>query len=140
MERLLGRFEPHLFALLRIVAGLMFALHGTQKLLGWPEARPMRQLPPLIMTAGLIETVGGLMIALGLFGSIAAFICSGQMAVAYFWRHAPDGFWPTVNKGELAVLYCFLFLFIAAYGSGIWSIDSLRRGAAGRREKAETWH
>jgi len=129
MERLLGRFEPQVYALLRIVSGLLFAMHGTQKLLDWPPGgRPGGgSLPPMVLAAGIIELVGGLMIAIGLLGSIAAFIASGQMAFAYFIAHAPNGFWPVVNKGELAVLYCFLFLFIAARGSGVWSIDSVRR-------------
>ena len=75
--------------------------------------------------AGIVELVGGLMIAIGLLGSFAAFITSGEMAFAYFMAHAPQGYLPIVNQGELAVLYCFLFLYIAAHGSGVWSIDSL---------------
>jgi putative oxidoreductase len=130
MDRFLGRFAPHLFAILRFISGLMFALHGTQKLFNWPvEAHG--PLTPLTVTAGWIEVVGGLLIAVGFLGSWAAFLASGEMAVAYFMRHASKSFWPTVNEGENAVLYCFLFLFIAAHGSGIWSIDSaLRRGRA----------
>ena len=128
MERYLGRFAAQLYAILRIVAGLMWALHGTQKIFGWPgKGGGGGGLPPLLVAAGWIEIVAGIMIAIGLFGSIAAFIASGQMAVAYFKAHAPEGFWPTENKGELAVLYCFLFLYIAATGSGIWSVDALRR-------------
>lgn len=130
MDRFLGRFTPQIYALLRIITGLMFAMHGSQKLLGWPA--PMQGggggggLPPMILAAGIIELVGGVMIALGLLTRIAAFLSSGEMAVAYFTAHAPNGFWPIVNKGELAVVYCFLFLFIAAYGAGIWSIDHAR--------------
>jgi putative oxidoreductase len=134
MERFLGRFAPHLFALLRIIAGLMFAMHGTQKIFAWPTAGPGGGgggLPPLMLAAGWIEIIGGVLIAIGFFASFAAFICSGEMAVAYFKVHAPNGFWPTVNQGELAVLYCFLFLYIAAAGAGIWSIDALR--TRGRR-------
>ena len=127
MERFLGRFAPHFYALLRIIAGLMWALHGTQKIFGWPGEGGKRDLPTLMVVAGWIEIVGGLLIAIGLFASFAAFIASGQMAVAYFKSHAPDGFWPTENKGEVAVLYCFLFLYIAATGAGIWSIDALRK-------------
>jgi putative oxidoreductase len=116
------RFSPTAYALLRIVAGLMFALHGSAKLLGFPESMG-HQLPPLMMAAGVIELVGGLMIAFGVFASCAAFVASGEMAVAYFMGHmAKGGFWPTVNKGELAVLYCFVFLYIAATGPGIWSV------------------
>ena len=128
MERLLGRFAPHFYALLRIVAGLMFALHGSQKLLGFPGGKPPVPIDSLPGVAGIIELVGGLMIALGLFASIAAFIASGEMAVAYFKAHFPQNFWPVLNQGELAVLYCFLFLYIAAAGSGIMSLDAARRG------------
>ena len=127
MERFIGRFAPHFYALLRIIAGLMWALHGTQKIFGWPGAGGKRELPMLYVVGGWIEIVGGLLIAIGLFASFAAFIASGQMAVAYFKSHAPESFWPTENKGEVAVLYCFLFLFISATGAGIWSIDALRK-------------
>ena len=132
MDRFLGRFAPYLFAVLRIVSGLMFAMHGSQKLLGKPSSgQPTVALASMMGVAGIVELVGGLMIALGLFGSIAAFIASGEMAFAYFMVHASKTFMPLgnhlpiVNKGELAVLYCFLFLYIAAHGSGVWSIDSL---------------
>ena len=131
MEKWLGRYSAHLYALLRIVAGLMFALHGTQKLFGWPGGKAAATAP-LMLFAGAIELGGGLLIAIGLLTSFAAFLSSGTMAVAYFWRHAPQDFLPIVNKGELAVLYCFVFLFIAAYGSGIWSVDAAR-GRGGRR-------
>src|SRR5438105_1132549 len=131
MPEVIGRFSAQTFALLRIIAGLMFAMHGTQKLLGYP---PMPKamagpLPPLIKVGGGgIELVCGLLIAVGLFTGIAAFIASGEMAVAYFMGHASHGFWPIENQGELAVLYCFVFLFIAAHGAGIWSIDNAIRG------------
>lgn len=123
----IGRLAPRIYAILRVITGLMFMLHGTQKLFGWPGTKP-RATAALSLTAGVIETIGGVMIALGLFASIAAFIGSGTMAVAYFMRHAGTGerFYPLVNKGEPAVLYCFVMLFIAAAGSGIWSVDALR--------------
>src|SRR5215216_1893990 len=108
MERFLGKYAPYLYALLRIVAGLLFALHGTQKLLGIPGGKPPG-LPTIALVAGVIELVCGLMILLGLLTSIAAFIASGEMAVAYFMAHFPRGFWPIINQGELAVLLCFLF-------------------------------
>jgi len=130
MAEVIGRFTAQAFALLRIIAGLMFAMHGTQKLCGWPPMPPgmSGSLPPLMKVAGGIELVGGLLIAIGLFAGIAAFISSGEMAVAYFMGHASHGpFWPLENKGELAVLYCFVFLFIAAHGAGIWSIDNAMR-------------
>jgi putative oxidoreductase len=133
MAEVIGRFSAHTFALLRIVTGLMFAMHGTQKLLGWPAMPPGMSgpLPPLMKVGGCIELVGGLLVAIGLFTGIAAFIASGEMAVAYFMFHfhaAHGGFWPLENKGELAVLYCFVLLFIAAHGAGIWSIDNAIRG------------
>ena len=129
MAELIGRFSAQTFAILRIVAGLMFAMHGTQKLFGYP---PMPKgmsgpLPPLMMVAGGIELICGFLIAIGFFTGIAAFIASGEMAAAYFMGHASHGFWPIENQGELAVLYCFLFLFIAAHGAGIWSVDNALR-------------
>jgi putative oxidoreductase len=129
MERFIGRYAPHLYAVLRIVAGLMFAMHGTQKLLGWPGGtEPVGDT--VMKLGGVIELVTGLLIAIGFLTGFAAFIASGEMAVAYFWKHAPNGFWPIANQGELAALYCFVFLFMAAHGSGIWSVDDARRGGA----------
>ena len=121
MQTLLGRYSPYFYALLRIVAGLLFAQHGVQKLfglLGGTQQPLMSQMG----LAGIIETFGGLAIALGLFTSPVAFVASGQMAVAYFQAHLPRGFWPIQNGGELAVLNCFLFLYIASRGSGKWSL------------------
>lgn len=122
MKPLLGRFAGPAYALLRIVAGLLFAVHGAQKLFGMfggQQAPMMTQF----WAAGVIELVGGILIAIGFFTSIAAFICSGEMAVAYFTAHAPRGTWPVQNGGELAVLYSFIFLYIAARGGGPWSVD-----------------
>ena len=127
MERYLGRYSPQLYAVLRMVAGVMFAMHGTRKLFGWPGGRAADD--PIGIVGGIIELGGGVLIAIGLFAGWAAFIASGTMAVAYFWRHQPDGFWPIVNRGELAVLYCFLWLFVAAHGPGVWSVQ-------GRRDRA----
>jgi putative oxidoreductase len=132
MPEVIGRFSPQAFALLRIVSGLMFMLHGTQKVCGWPP--PPAQMPhplPLILLVGAwIELVGGLLILIGLFAGIAAFICSGEMAVAYWMGHVAmrhGELNPLVNEGELAVVYCFLFLYIAAHGAGIWSLDGILR-------------
>lgn len=126
MEGTIGRFAPQIYALLRIVSGLLFACHGAQKLLGVLGGQ---QVPIMSQfgLAGVIELVGGLMIAAGVFASLAGFIASGEMAVAYFQQHAPQGFWPILNGGELAVLYCFIFLYFAAAGSGRLSIDSIRK-------------
>lgn len=128
MERYLGRYSPYFYALLRIVAGIMFAMHGSQKLLGWPGDRPPVQLTSLMGVAGLVELVGGVMIAVGFLTGIAAFIASGQMAFAFFMSHWPKGPLPIHNGGELAVLYCFLFLYIASRGSGALSLDGRGRG------------
>jgi putative oxidoreductase len=129
MQRTIGRYSPQLFALLRIVAGLLFAMHGAQKLFGWPGGKdPMTA--PMMMAAGWIELVAGVLIAIGFLTSWLAFLASGEMAVAYFVAHAhPILSWPIINQGELAVLYCLLFLFIAAHGAGIWSVDGARRRA-----------
>jgi putative oxidoreductase len=124
------RFSEQAFALLRIVAGFLFAFHGAQKLFGAFGGRT-QAFGTQLWFAGVIELFGGLLIMVGLFAAITAFIASGEMATAYFTQHQPRGGWPIENQGELAALYCFIFLCIAARGSGIWSIDSLRRG--GRR-------
>ena len=126
MDRLLGRYSPFAYAVLRIVAGLMFAMHGSQKLFGVPEGHPV-PLASLFGAAGVIEFVGGVLIAVGFFTTCAAFVTSGEMAVAYFKQHAPGGALPILNRGELAVLYCFVFLYFSTHGSGTWSLDSLLR-------------
>jgi putative oxidoreductase len=117
MHRFLGRYSEIAYTLLRVVAGLMFAVHGAQKLFGFLGGRQM-PVGSLFGAAGLIEFIGGLLIAIGLFTSWAAFVACGEMAVAYFMVHFKDGFWPILNKGELAVLYCFVFLYIACRGGG----------------------
>jgi putative oxidoreductase len=123
MQRWLGRYGEIIFALLRFVAGAMFACHGAQKLFGVLGGQKMTGVP-MMLVGGIIEFAGGLMIAVGLLTAWAAFIASGEMAAAYFMVHAKGGFWPIVNKGELAVLYCFLFLYIAARGGGPYSVDA----------------
>jgi len=128
MERWLGRHAEAIYALLRFVTGVLFACHGAQKIFGAFEGKALPPSLSLPFLAGVIELVGGALIAVGLFAGFAAFIASGQMAVAYFMVHAKRGFWPIRNEGELAVLYCFVFLYIAARGSGAFSVDhSLRR-------------
>lgn len=128
MQRFLGRYSDYLYALMRVVAGLMFLMHGTQKHLAWPAGRETVELLSRSGIAGIIEIVTGSMILIGLFASPAAFLASGTMAFAYFLAHyAPDKFWPIQNRGELAALYCFVFLYIASKGSGVLSIDALRR-------------
>lgn len=123
----LGRWSEQIYAVLRIVVGFLFACHGAQKLFGVLGGQQATE--PLMIAAGVIELGGGLLVLLGFFAAFAAFIASGQMAVAYFMAHAPQGLWPIQNGGELAVLYCFVFLYIAAHGAGIWSIDQVRTGS-----------
>jgi Predicted membrane protein len=126
MREILGRFNQETYAVLRIFSGLLFLCHGSQKLLGIPRGEGGTvQLASMAGVSGIIELVAGLMITIGLFAGLAAFIASGEMAVAYFMVHAPHGAIPLQNRGELAVLYCFVFLYIAAHGSAIWSVDSL---------------
>jgi len=127
MQKSLGRFSPYVYGILRIVAGLAFAQHGAQKLFGALGAKQAAELMSQMGLAGIIEFVGGIMIAIGLFTSPVAFLASGQMAVAYFQAHAPRGFWPIQNGGELAMIYCFLFLYFSTVGSGKLSIDSIRK-------------
>lgn len=124
--KFLGRYSEHAYALLRIVAGLTFLAHGVQKHLGFPKAFPF-PLSPMSSAAGVIELVAGALIVIGLFTRPAAFIASGMAAVGYWMVHAPNGFYPIANGGELLVLYCFIFLFFSTKGSGILSVDSLRR-------------
>lgn len=117
MQKFLGKYSDLLYGVMRIVVGVLFACHGAQKLFGMLGGE-QQALASLMGLAGVIEFFGGLLIALGIFTSWAAFIASGQMAVAYFMAHAPGGFWPIQNQGETAVLYCFVFLFIASRGGG----------------------
>jgi putative oxidoreductase len=120
----LAKWEPQLLSVLRIVVGLLFVEHGTAKLFHFPHVAMFDHIPPLIMVAGAIELVGGFLVTIGLFTRFAAFICSGEMAVAYWMYHVPHGgLLPTLNGGESAILLCFVFLFLAAAGPGPWSVD-----------------
>jgi putative oxidoreductase len=130
MPTFMKPFEPQAYALLRIVAGLLFIWHGTQKLLGFPGTPP--PAPGFVaFIAGPIELFGGLLVMIGLFAGWAAVLCSGLMAAAYWMVHGLQGLFPIANGGELAALYCFVFLYIAAPGSGIWSVDATRGERAG---------
>ena len=151
----LESFSPYLLSVLRVMAGLLFLEHGMTKILGFPPSNMPASaghsqdntvmsyfgigsahfafysdfhFPPLTMLgfSGVLEFVGGILLVLGLFTRLTAFILSGEMAFAYFMVHAHNNFFPLVNKGELAVLYCFVFLYLAAAGGGPWSIDRLR--------------
>lgn len=125
----LTRYAVPFYSIMRFVVGLMFFCHGAQKILGWFTApgQPGGALPLLMVVGGWIEIVAGVLIAVGLFTRIAAFIASGEMAVAFFMMHAKGSFLPIVNKGELAVVYCFLFFYIFLYGPGAWSLDVMLR-------------
>ena len=129
----LDRYTPHALAALRIVAALIFMEHGAQKLLGFP-APPEGGQPPafsLFWIGGVMELVGGLLILLGLFTRPAAFLLAGEMAVAYWMFHAPQNFFPVLNGGDAAILYCFVFLLLVFTGPGAWSLDAARaRGSA----------
>jgi putative oxidoreductase len=128
LSRIDSYWAPRLLSVLRIVAALMFLQHATAKLFAFPHVAMFDglQLMSLMGAAGIIELVGSLLLLVGLFTRVAAFILSGEMAFAYFMVHAPKGFFPILNAGELAALYCFVFLFIAAAGPGPWSVDALR--------------
>ena len=126
MERVLGRFSPQFYALMRIAAGLLFACHGAQKLFGLFGGQHV-PLASMFGLAGIIEFFGGLLIAIGFLTGTAAFIASGEMAYAFFTAHLPRGPIPIRNGGELAVLYCFVFLYIASRGVGIWGVDKRSR-------------
>lgn len=122
-------WAPRVLSLLRIIAALLFMEHGLMKLIHFPAPQPGAPdpLPPILLAAAVIEVVGGGLIAAGLFTRLAAFICSGQMAVAYFMAHGSQGFWPALNGGEAAILFCFVFLYLVFAGPGVWSLDAIMR-------------
>ena len=139
LDARLASYSSPFLSIFRIVFGLLFTMHGTQKLFGWPVALPapieVGSFP--MWWAGVLEFVLGILITLGLFTRIAAFVASGTMAFAYFYSHwpplkgEPASFWPLVNGGEMAVMYCFAFLLLAGMGAGVWSVDSRRRSRVG---------
>jgi len=133
-------WSPRLLSVMRVVLSLLFMSHGSQKLFGIPSDHPFHSFAPfsLLWIAGILEFFGGILLFLGLFTRPAAFVLSGEMAVAYFKAHFPAGLWPLLNHGELAVLYCFVFLFLVVAGGGVWSVDSLRASAASKRNRAIT--
>jgi putative oxidoreductase len=122
---LLTKLEPYLYGLMRLVVGFLFAFHGLQKLFGLFGGKAV-PLASQMGAAGIIESVGGLLVMIGLWAGPVAFICSGEMAVTYFQAHQPQALWPIENRGELAAVYCFVFLYIAARGSGRLSVSGGR--------------
>jgi putative oxidoreductase len=127
MKSFMAAYDSHCYALLRIVTGFLFMWHGVQKLFDFPAGMPPGVPAFIIWVAGPIELIGGILVMIGLFTPWAAFIASGQMAFAYWMAHGTKALLPIQNNGELAVLYCFVFLYIAAQGGGIWSIDAMFR-------------
>ena len=122
----LSRWQPQLLAVLRMVTALLFLEHGMMKIFHFPAPQMPGPLPPLLMAAAIIELVAGVLITLGLFTRLAAFVASGEMAVGYFMGHFPKSPWPGINMGDAAILFCFVFLYLAAAGAGAWSIDNAR--------------
>lgn len=127
MQAFLSSFSTQAYALMRIVAGFLFLWHGSQKLFGFPPGMPDGVPAYIIYGAGSIELICGILILIGLFTRYAAFLASGQMAAAYWIAHGTKALLPIQNQGELAALYCFVFLFIATQGGGIWSVDAARK-------------
>lgn len=124
-----AKWTPQILAIMRIVVALLFLEHGLMKLFQFPapaQGLPY-PLPAILLVAGAIEVSAGLMIAAGFYSRVAAFIASGEMAAAYWMAHAPQGFWPAMNMGELAIMFCFVFLYIAFAGPGSWALDNIRR-------------
>jgi len=123
-----ARWAPYLRSVLRIVVAFLFIAHGMQKFFGFPSAEVRAGVPAmsLLGLASMLEMLGGALLFLGFFTRPVAFLLSGEMAVAYFMSHAPQGFWPLVNRGEPAVLFCFIWLYFAAAGGGPWSLDAAR--------------
>jgi putative oxidoreductase len=133
MDGIAAVWAPRMLSILRIMTALLFMEHGAQKLLGFPASpNPGPALLSLLGLAGVLELFGGALVALGLFTRPVAFVLSGEMAFAYFIGHAPQGFFPVLNGGDAAILYCFVFLYLAVVGAGVWSLDAMRDRAPAR--------
>jgi len=129
-----SRYAPYVLSIVRIVVALLFLEHGMSRLFGFPSPLPTPALFTMYWFAGAIEFIGGLLLAAGLFSRVSAFIMSGEMAFAYFLSHAPHGFYPILNRGDGAILYCFIFFYIAFAGAGPWSLDAVLWGRGERRQ------
>ena len=126
MEQMLSKWQPAVLSLFRFITGLLLFQYGVAKIFKFPVIPYFANIPPLIYTAGMLELVLGALLIVGLFTRPVAFILSGEMAFAYFIAHAPQSFFPVLNGGDAAILYCFVFLYIAAAGPGPWSLDAKR--------------
>ena len=135
LEDRIGRMAPYALSLVRIVVALLFLEHGSAKLLGFPDNGPLRDLFTLSWYSGAIELVGGALLATGLFSRSAAFVMSGEMAFAYFMSHAPNSFFPLINRGDSAVLYCLIFFYFVFSGPGPWSLDAVLARSKGVQMK-----
>jgi putative oxidoreductase len=122
-------WAPRMLAVLRIVTAVLFMEHGTQKLLGFPPSEMRPAFLSLFWFGGLLELVGGALVLIGLFTRPVAFVLAGEMAVAYWMAHAPQSFFPVVNGGDAAILFCFVFLYLVCAGPGVWSVDATRARA-----------
>jgi putative oxidoreductase len=127
-----AKWTPHILAILRIVTALLFLEHATMKFFQFPAAIPgvPYPLPSIMLVAGAIEVIAGLLMTVGYYTRIAAFIASGEMAAAYWMAHAPQTFWPALNMGEPAIMFCFIFLYLAFAGAGAWALDNVRNAPA----------
>jgi putative oxidoreductase len=127
MEEFCAKWQPHALSVLRIISGLLFLEHGTSKFLGFPHVERVPDALSMPGVGGMFELVGGALMVIGLFTRPVAFLLCGEMAVAYFYAHAPRAFFPVINGGDAAVLYCFIFLYLVFAGAGPWSVDAMMK-------------